>query len=150
MILFVGLAFLSGILISLSRQINGRLSQSTSPLIASFWNHIIGFAVLTVLGLTIGGLIPEGATDAPWYDYVGGPIGVVFVAAGSWFVARIGAAQTALLVIAGQMVSGVVMDLFQGVPGQIWARAGGVVLIISGMALLQSRSKATREGDEPS
>ena len=98
------------------------------------------------MGLVIGELIPEGATNAPWYDYAGGPIGVVFVAAGSWFVARIGAAQTALLVIAGQMVSGVVMDLLQGVPGQMWARAGGVVLIIAGMALLQGRSKTTTDG----
>jgi bacterial/archaeal transporter family-2 protein len=146
MITYVALAFASGLLISLSRQINGRLSLSTSPLTASFWNHIIGFGALTAVGLVIGGLIPEGATNAPWYDYAGGPIGVVFVAAGSWFVARIGAAQTALLVIAGQMVSGVVMDLLQGVPGQMWARAGGVVLIIAGMALLQGRSKTTTDG----
>jgi transporter family-2 protein len=139
MILYITLALLVGLLISLSRQVNGRLSLSTSPLTASFWNHLVGFAALTVIGLIVGGLIPPGARDAPWYDYVGGPIGVVFVAAGSFFVARIGAAQTALLVIAGQMVSGVVMDIAQGVPGQVWARALGVLLILAGMALLQGR-----------
>ena len=34
MITYVALAFASGLLISLSRQINGRLSLSTSPLTA--------------------------------------------------------------------------------------------------------------------
>lgn len=144
MILYITLALLAGLLISLSRQVNGRLSLSTSPLTASFWNHLVGFAALTVIGVIVGGLIPAGAADAPWYDYIGGPIGVIFVAAGSWFVARIGAAQTALLVIAGQMVSGVVMDMAQGVPGQIWARAGGVILILAGMALLQGRRSPDR------
>jgi transporter family-2 protein len=133
------LACLAGVLVGLSRQINGRLSLSTSPLIASFWNHLVGFAALTALGLVIGGLIPPGAFTAPWHAYVGGPIGVVFVAAGSWLVARIGAVNTALLVIGGQMVSGVALDLFSAAPPALWASALGVALILAGMALTQRR-----------
>lgn len=132
-------ATLAGLLVGLSRQLNGRLALSTSPLIASFWNHIVGFALLSVLGLAIGGLIPAGAGDAPWHAYIGGPIGVVFVAAGSWLIARIGAVNTAMLVIGGQMVSGVVLDLVRSVPTTLWASALGVVLILAGMALSQRR-----------
>lgn len=132
-------ATLAGLLVGLSRQLNGRLALSTSPLIASFWNHIVGFALLSVLGLAIGGLIPAGAGDAPWHAYIGGPIGVVFVAAGSWLIARIGAVNTAMLVIGGQMVSGVVLDLVRAVPTTLWASALGVVLILAGMALSQRR-----------
>ena len=47
-------ALLAGILVSLSRQLNGRLALSTTALIASYWNHVVGFAVLTVLGLILG------------------------------------------------------------------------------------------------
>lgn len=130
---------LAGLLVGLSRQLNGRLALSTSPLIASFWNHIVGFALLSVLGLAIGGLIPVGAGDAPWHAYIGGPIGVVFVAAGSWLIARIGAVNTAMMVIGGQMVSGVVLDLVRAVPTTLWASALGVVLILAGMALSQRR-----------
>ena len=84
MILPIFFALTAGALVSLSRQINGRLALSTTPLIASFWNHLVGFVALSVLGLIISGLVPPGAADAPWHAYVGGPIGVVFVAAGSF------------------------------------------------------------------
>lgn len=139
MILAITYALLAGLLVGLSRQLNGRLALSTTPLIASFWNHIIGFAILTLLGLVIGGLIPAGADDAPWHAYAGGPIGVVFVAAGSWLIPRIGAVNTALLVIGGQMVSGVALDLVRAVPTTLWASAIGVALILAGVVLTQRR-----------
>jgi transporter family-2 protein len=44
---------------------------STSPLIASFWNHAVGSGFLTVIGLFIGGLIPAGALDNRLYAYLG-------------------------------------------------------------------------------
>ncbi|WP_313612646.1 DMT family transporter [Agrobacterium sp.] len=140
MTLWIAMAFTGGVFVALSRQINGRLSLSNSPLIASFWNHIVGFVVLTALGLVLGGLLPDGAADAPWYAFIGGPIGVVFIASGSWLIPRIGAVNTALLVISGQMVSGVVLDLFSNQPPKIWASALGVLLIMAGMALTQRRS----------
>lgn len=133
------LALLAGTLVSVSRQINGRLALSTSAMTASFWNHIVGFAFLVAAGLAFGGLWPDGAAGAPRFAWIGGPVGVVFVAAGSWLIARIGAVNTALLVIGGQMVSGVAIDLWRATPGDPWLRAGGVALILAGMALLQRR-----------
>ncbi len=140
--LVVTFALLAGILVSLSRQINGRLSLSTSPLQSSFWNHIVGFVFLTLIALTLGGLWPtDRPLDPPLIAFVGGPLGVVFVAASSWLITRIGAVQTALLIIAGQMVSGVILDVVIGAPGNPVARAGGVVLILAGMWLAQTSSK---------
>ncbi|WP_127142941.1 DMT family transporter [Pelagibacterium montanilacus] len=133
------LALLAGVLISLSRQINGRLALSTSALAASFWNHIVGFVALTVVGLALGMLWPEGALSAPWYTYFAGTLGVIFVASGSWLIVRIGATNTAMLVIGGQMVSGVVLDLMRGANDNIPASAVGVAMIIAGMALTQRR-----------
>ncbi|WP_421951456.1 DMT family transporter [Pelagibacterium sp.] len=132
-------ALLAGILVSLSRQLNGRLALSTTALVASYWNHVVGFAVLTVLGLILGGLWPEGALSAPWYAYLGGTIGVIFVASGSWLIARIGAINTAMLVIGGQMISGVLLDLARGNTENLAASAIGVAMIIAGMALTQKR-----------
>lgn len=136
--LAVTLAVIAGVLVSLSRQINGRLSLATSPLESSFWNHIVGFAILSALATALGGLWRSGEVpDAPLLAYAGGPIGVVFVAMSSWLVARIGAVHTALLVIAGQMVSGVVIDVAMGAPGSSWARATGVLALLGGMVLMQ-------------
>lgn len=140
MTITVLLAIFAGILVGVSRQLNGRLSLSTSPLVASFWNHIVGFTALTVLGLAIGGLVPEGARNVPWFDYIGGPIGVVFVAAGSWLLLRIGAANTALLIVGGQMVSGVLLDWFLADSFSPAPSAIGVALILGGMALMHKRA----------
>ena len=139
MTIFIAYAIAAGLLVGLSRQLNGRLSLSTSPLIASFFNHLIGFVFLTALGLALGNLLVPGAASTPWWAFFGGPIGVIFVASGSWLIARIGAVNTALLVIGGQMVSGVALDLARGIPMTLWASMLGVALILAGAALTQRR-----------
>ena len=138
MIWFATLAILAGVLVSLSRQINGRLALSTSAMESSFWNHVVGLVFITVIALLIGGLFAGTPEASPWWAYLGGPVGVVFIAAGSWLIARIGAAQTALLIIAGQMISGVVIDIIMGAPGDVWARSLGVAFILAGMWVAQS------------
>ena len=65
MTLFIIYAIGAGVLVGLSRQLNGRLALSTSPLIASFFNHAVGFVFLTVLGLVLGNLLLPGACETP-------------------------------------------------------------------------------------
>lgn len=148
MIYFISLALLGGILISLSRQLNGRLSMSTSAMMASFWNHLVGFIVLTVVG--IGGaftfLIDPGAV--PLWAWLGGPVGVVFIAAGSWLIVRIGATATALMMIAGQMVGGVVLDMLRGVERTPWLDGLGIVLILAGVTLIVLRKTNDRDSGQ--
>ena len=139
MIVPILFAFTAGLLVIFSRQVNGRLSLSTTPLISSFWNHLVGFVFLSVLGLAIGGLIPDNVAQIPWWVFTGGALGVVFVASGSWLITRIGAVNSTLLVISGQMVSGVLFDWARGIPVTLWAGALGVLLIFAGMALTQRR-----------
>lgn len=129
----------AGVLIGVSRSVNGRLSLATTPLIASFWNHVVGFAFLSAVALIFGGLLPNGWPDAPLTAWAGGTVGVLFVASGSWLVARIGATMTAMLVIAGQMISGVAIDMAMGQADGLWIKAAGVTLILAGMWLAQPR-----------
>ena len=142
MIWFAVCAFAAGVLVILSRQVNGRLALSTSALHASFWNHAVGAAVLTVVGLAAGGLWGPRVAEVPWWAWLGGTGGVVFIAMSSWLVLRLGAAQTALMIIAGQMVSGVAIDLVLGAPGSPLARIAGVALILAGMLLSHGRRPA--------
>lgn len=132
------MAIFAGALVSLSRQLNGRLSMFTSALHSSFWNHIVGFIFLSVIGIIIGGLFAGDPWGAPWWAYLGGPIGFVFIAASSWAIVRIGAAQTAMLIIAGQMISGVILDIMLGTAGNTAARLAGVGLILAGMLVARS------------
>ena len=137
MIEAVVLAFVAGGLVGVSRQLNGRLAVSTSALFASFCNHLVGFALLTAIGLAIGGLLNDGAFAGPWYIYFGGPVGVVFVALSSWIVGQIGATRSTMLIIAGQVLGGVALD---------WALTGkpispaalcGIFLIVCGVLVAQ-------------
>jgi transporter family-2 protein len=113
------------------------LALSSTAMISSFWNHAVGFVFLTVIGIFTGGIIPPDILDMPWWLVTGGALGVVFVASGSWLITRIGAVRTTLLVIAGQMVFGVIFDLLRGAPVTLWASALGVLLILAGTALTQ-------------
>ncbi|WP_373635256.1 DMT family transporter [Yoonia sp. SS1-5] len=131
--IFVIFAVLGGVLVSVSRQINGRLALSSSAMEASFWNHLVGLIFITVIAVFAGGLFAGTPAAAPWWAYLGGPVGVVFIAAGSWLIVRIGAAQTAMLIIAGQMISGVLLDVAMGTGGNLLARVTGVGLIVAGM-----------------
>lgn len=142
MLWFAGVAILGGVLVSLSRQINGRLAMSLSALHSSYWNHLVGLLAVTAFGLVFGGLFIGDPWGAPWWAYLGGPIGFVFIAASSWAVTRIGAAQTALLIIAGQMIFGVLLDIARDTAGNPTARIIGIALILAGMIV--ARSAPTR------
>lgn len=136
---YITLAIGAGALVTLSRQVNGRLALSTSALESSFWNHAVGLLALLVWGMFAGGLWPAGVENAPFHAWLGGPLGVIFIALGSWLIARIGAVLTGVLIIAGQMLTGVAMDLLQGIDGSNILRLGGVVMILAGVWI--SRSK---------
>lgn len=130
---YITLAVGAGALVTLSRQINGRLSLSTSAIESSFWNHAVGLLALLVWGAFAGGLWPAGIGDAPVHAWFGGSLGVVFIALGSWLITRMGAVLTGVLIIAGQMLTGVAMDLIQGTEGSNAMRLGGVALILVGV-----------------
>lgn len=135
MLAMILLATLGGMLIALSRQINGRLALETTALQSSFWNHVVGFAALCLVVAVAGSFWPEGVETAPWYAWIGGAIGVAFVGSGSWLINRLGAAMTGGLLVAGQMLSGVVLDLMRGADAVLWMQLAGVALILGGVAL---------------
>jgi len=147
MIEAVVLAFVAGGLVGVSRQLNGRLAVSTSALFASFCNHLVGFVLLTAIGLAIGGLLNDGAFAGAWYIYLGGPVGVVFVALSSWIVGQIGATRSTMLIIAGQVLGGVALDwVLTGKPVSIAALCG-IVLIVAGVLVAQRQRASATDTD---
>lgn len=143
MTFLVAIAFGAGMLVTLSRQVNGRLALGTSALVSSFWNHLVGLAALAAAAL-IGAVLANGGDVAgllwggtsgtpPAVAWLGGPLGVLFIAGGSWLIPRLGAVMTGVLLIAGQMLSGVALDLARGAAGSDLMRTGGVALILAGV-----------------
>nr|WP_237499942.1 DMT family transporter [Streptomyces sp. SID8379] len=79
---YVLLALLNGVLIGVSRAVNGQLATRVGAFRASVWNHVVGFGLLTLFllaALLLPGTWP-GPGDAPPAAYLGG----VFGAPPSW------------------------------------------------------------------
>ncbi|PJG64578.1 hypothetical protein CV016_00700 [Yersinia kristensenii] len=145
MTIYIVLALCNGIFVSLSRTINGRLGMDTNIFYASFWNHLVGFLFLTLILLVMGGLSGGFQQSAPFIAYLGGAMGALFVAINSYVLARIGSTQSALLVISGQMLTGVVIDQFMQLNSSLVMQLSGVILIIAGVWLSKiSSGKNTR------
>lgn len=147
MLIYIFLALLNGVCISLCRVINGRLSKDRNAFVASYANHIGGFIFLTLILLTWQRQeLTHWTIHAPWYAYLGGAMGAIYVAINSFVVPRIGSTQATMFVMGGQMLSGVVIDQFSH-PNQPWRiHLLAVCLILCGIGLSKiAQRRRTRE-----
>lgn len=135
MIGYVLIALLAGAFVGMSRSINGRLGMDRGAFKASFWNHLSGFLLLTVFVLLFErgnfhtlGLVPSWA-------FTGGVLGAGFVAVSAYVFPRIGAARSAVLIIGGQMIAGLLIDQLQVASGLHPGQLLGVLLILLGIYL---------------
>lgn len=108
-------AFGAGLFTAVQQALNGRVTQQSGSAISATWvNFLLG---LTVLAAVLGTAVWAGRVDvgplggaAPWL-YASGVVGVVFIALAAWAVPRIGVLVTALLAVAGQLTSALLLDL---------------------------------------
>lgn len=107
-------ALVAGLAIAVQQAINGRVGATARNAWTAAWvNFTLGTVMLGVaLGLAWGlteydpGALPAG----PWWLYLGGTIGVLFIAAAAWVVQRLGVLLFALLAITGQLTGALLLD----------------------------------------
>jgi transporter family-2 protein len=107
-------ALVAGLAIAVQQAINGRVGAAASNAWTAAWvNFTLGTIMLgAVLGLAWAftefdpGVLPTG----PWWLYIGGTIGVLFIAAAAWVVQRLGVLLFALLTITGQLTGALTLD----------------------------------------
>jgi bacterial/archaeal transporter family-2 protein len=108
------LPFLAGLLQSLQQAVNGQVrAVSESVATATLGNFIVGTVVLVaafVIHSAIAGW-PTRLPAEPWL-YLGGAIGVIFIAVSAAIVRSIGVLLLSLATIAGQLVTSLLLDLF--------------------------------------
>ncbi len=107
------LAVTAGIGISVQQAVNGRVSVATrQPVAAATVNFAVGFSALfaATLVLIALGVIELTGLPGQWWLYLGGPIGVTFIALAAWAVRAVGVLTFGLLSIAGQLVGAVLLD----------------------------------------
>jgi transporter family-2 protein len=114
-------AFIAGAVIAVQQAINGRLGVIAKNSFSATWFNF--FFGTTALCVAAGVLILRSDTTlqstagAPWWSYMGGPMGIIFIAISVWVVPRIGVLLFALISISGQLSGAVLLDFFAPTEG---------------------------------
>jgi transporter family-2 protein len=144
MALLLALAVLAGVFLPVQAGINAQLRQSLgSPLGATFVSFLVGTVGVLLVLCTLRTPIWSGAAweRSSWWHWTGGLLGAVYVLLSIVLAPRLGAATLIAAVVAGQMLTSLLLDHF-GLVGfplhQITpARIAGALLIIGGVVLIQ-------------
>lgn len=145
--LFIILAVIAGMLVPLQGALNGTLGQTLKhPLQATLISFVGGVIAVGVLLLFVHPNLPKWdiLKTLPWYLFIGGFLGAVFVTSALLAVPKIGATSFLAASLLGQMIGSLVIDHFGllNVPvHQIdLKRIGGILLIGFGMWLVNQKS----------
>jgi len=139
------LTLLTGALLPIQAILNTRLGKQTGgSLMGSLLSFIVGLICLLVLNLvtnTSAVVNLKPATVMPWYLWLGGFLGAIFVGYITWVNQQQGVALTFALVVSGQVFCSLVIDHF-GLLGSAvrtitLEKILGAVLIIAGIVLIK-------------
>ncbi|MGW5435949.1 DMT family transporter [Nocardia asteroides] len=114
-LLLIAIPALAGIGLAWQQAVNGRVGEVGGPFSATLVNFAVGLAALCLFDLVIlltSGL-PERFPTAPWL-YLGGLIGVAFIALAAYTVGLIGVLLLGLTSVAGQLVASLILDAIDG------------------------------------
>lgn len=147
---WLGLALGVGLMIPLQQAMNSRMrSFVVNPMYATLVNFLVGASFGIVVAALMSASGEPGhwrrATEAPWWAWCGGLIGMAFITAGVLCVPRIGVASFLAAVLVGQLIGAMWLD-HVGWMGVIqrqvtWTRASGMVLLLVGVWLIQRESR---------
>lgn len=134
---------LAGGATALQAPTNAKLMTAVgSPVNAAFVSFAVGTAALGLLAAVLQAK-PDwaAARGLPWYAWIGGLYGSIFVVAATWGVPRLGVALTITLMVAGQLLVSLILDHFGafGTPVQPvnLGRMAGVALVIAGVLMVR-------------
>jgi len=144
MILLLLLALAAGVLLPVQAGVNAQLrSVVGSPLTAALVSFLVGTAGLGTAAVIFRAPMALRAAWAvsPWWLWVGGLIGALYVVATIVLAPRLGAATLVAAVVAGQMIASLLLDQYGllGFPTHPMngLRVLGAALVIVGVILVQ-------------
>ena len=114
-------ALIAGIATAVQQAINGRVGAAAGNAFSAAWvNFALGcvllgaaFGVASVLTSYSPNALPTG----PWWIYLGGAIGVLYIATAAWVVQQLGVLLFALTAITGQLTGALLLDALLPTPG---------------------------------
>ncbi len=152
------LGVVAGAVIPLQTAINSRLAGRLGAiLLASLVSFAVGTAALALALLATGAPLPLARTAAtePWWIWIGGLCGLVFLTMNIVLLPRIGASATVILPLVGQVFGGLAIDAVGGFGAPFHAltfvRGLGAALVVGGAVLVnfvgQGRDRPQKPGD---
>jgi transporter family-2 protein len=145
MLILVVVAFLIGVMLPIQAGVNAQLRTGLGhPLLAALASFAVGTVALGLVALATRARLAGGPLAAiPWYQWTGGLLGAFYIAAAVVLAPRLGAATLIAAVVAGQMVTSLVLDTrgWAGFAQQplTLARLCGGLLVIVGVLLINRR-----------
>jgi len=134
------LSAFAGMLVAMQPPINSRLGREVGTFAAATISFFVGTVALLVVALIAGGNHPGKLGSVPWWGFLGGFIGAVFVASSLVTVRSLGAGGAVAATVAGQLTASVVLDrvgAFGLTEKPITAgRIVGVLLLAAGVLLI--------------
>ena len=111
----------AGAIVGVQRALNGQINESTHQSFATSWLNFIMGTTFLFLFLAIGVLINRAEIVAlpsgPWWMYMGGTIGVIYIAFTSTIVQHLGVLTFTLISVGGQLVGSLLIDLYSPTEG---------------------------------
>lgn len=142
--IFIFAALIIGGFLSVQGSINTQLSSFLKhPLQASLTNFLVGTVVLILLNIALRTSMPtiSEMKAVPWYLFLGGAIGAMFVTSVVLLIPQIGVTTMLAASIAGQLIIAAIIDHygFFGISVHTisLSRVAGIVLLILGIILIQ-------------
>lgn len=136
------IAAVAGVTMAVQGTLNAALGKIVGLLEATVVVHLVGlvFATLLVISLRLGHLSWHNFTQAPWYTYLGGILGVAIIYGVIRSIPKVGVAPATTAIILGQVFTAGLIDHF-GLFGmrQIpfnWLKIIGIGLMAAGAWLL--------------
>ncbi len=137
------ISFLGGVLNTVQSGSNATLAKTLhQPILAALIVTAVNSVAYLALAPFIGLHLPKAAAfaDVPWWAWLGGAFGGVYVLASIFFAEKLGGGIFIGLTVTAGVITSLVMDHY-GLVGfkqhtASWPRIAGAVLMISGLALV--------------
>lgn len=136
------LAFFAGAALPIQGSANAELSRILgNPVTASLVSALVSITLMFLLILFFRAPLPDSTVlHAPWWAWLGGVMGVLFLVAGSCVVPVTGMANFLVTVISGQVIAALLIDKFGllNVPihSLSLSRITGTFLVIAGAVMI--------------
>ena len=132
---------IGGAAIATQAPINARLASHVGdPVAAAAISFLVGFLVLAAVTV-LRGAVPdaEALSGAPWWAWIGGALGAIYVWAAVWSVGALGVVTMVAALIFGQLAAALVLDATGAFGLQVrdisLTRIAAVALVGAGLVL---------------